>query len=164
MKTKWLVTFGMAGLICFSGCRQVVDREKDAAALLQTDIDFAAMSAEKGAAEAFHYYLADDAMQFPEGRSPVSGRDSIYYMMKRSSIEYQLIWEPQKAEVSASGEMGWTWGRSVFAYTDTNGLIKKEYGKYLTVWEKQADGTWKAVADIGNEDATPAKDKKSEDE
>jgi ketosteroid isomerase-like protein len=29
-------------------------------------------------------------------------------------------------------------------------------GKYVTVWRKQKDGSWKAVADIGNDD--PPKD------
>jgi hypothetical protein len=29
-------------------------------------------------------------------------------------------------------------------------------GKYVTVYKRQADGGWKAVADIWNEDAPPA--------
>jgi hypothetical protein len=35
-----------------------------------------------------------------------------------------------------------------------------ERGKYVTVYKKQADGGWKAVADIDNEDAPPSPAKK----
>jgi ketosteroid isomerase-like protein len=38
--------------------------------------------------------------------------------------------------------------------------VLTEKSKYVTVYKKQADGRWKAVADIGNEDAPPAPAKK----
>jgi ketosteroid isomerase-like protein len=33
-----------------------------------------------------------------------------------------------------------------------NGLAAKDKGKYLTVWKRQMDGTWKIVRDINNSD------------
>jgi uncharacterized protein (TIGR02246 family) len=33
----------------------------------------------------------------------------------------------------------------------------KDKGKYLTVWKRQSDGTWKIVRDINNTDLPPAK-------
>jgi ketosteroid isomerase-like protein len=33
----------------------------------------------------------------------------------------------------------------------------KDRGKYLTVWKRQPDGTWKIVRDINNTDLPPAK-------
>ena len=38
--------------------------------------------------------------------------------------------------------------------------VLTEKGKYVTVFQKQADGGWKAVADIFNEDAPPTPVKK----
>ncbi len=29
------------------------------------------------------------------------------------------------------------------------------YGKYVTIWKKQADGTWKFVVDVGNKSPAP---------
>jgi hypothetical protein len=43
--------------------------------------------------------------------------------------------------------------------TMTNPKTKKpvtEKGKYVTVYKKQADGTWKAIEDINNADAPAA--------
>ena len=49
-----------------------------------------------------------------------------------------------------------------YTVTATDGKTKKkvtEKGKYVTVYKKQVDGTWKAIEDINNEDATPAPEK-----
>jgi len=58
---------------------------------------------------------------------------------------------------SKSGDLGYTQG--TYSMTMTNPKTKKpetESGKYVTVYKKQADGSWKAVEDINNADA-PAK-------
>ena len=34
------------------------------------------------------------------------------------------------------------------AVNDPKGNPVKDHGKYIVVWKKQADGSWKAVADI----------------
>ena len=35
---------------------------------------------------------------------------------------------------------------------DAAGNSTRDRGKYLTVWRKQADGTWKSIADMFNSD------------
>ena len=35
---------------------------------------------------------------------------------------------------------------------DASGKPVKEHGKYVKVWQKQADGKWKCSADIWNSD------------
>jgi len=44
--------------------------------------------------------------------------------------------------------------QGVFEITisDSDGKPVTDYGKYVAVWKKQANGEWKAVADIGNPD------------
>ena len=32
-----------------------------------------------------------------------------------------------------------------------------EYGKYTSIWKKQADGSWKVVLDMGNASPAPKK-------
>lgn len=62
---------------------------------------------------------------------------------------FSLTWDPVYAEVSASGELGYTVGR----YTTSVGAgdaASTEQGTYLTVWRRQDDGSWKVQADIGN--------------
>ncbi len=133
------------------GCQAEFDPEKEKADLLQTDRDFAAASLEYGAAEAFGRYMADDAMQMPAGAHPVFGREEIF---KNMEGEYTLEWEPQDGDVSASGEIGWTWGQSKITWTDDNGEEQVSYGKYLNVW-KRVEGQWKVEVDIGNKSPEP---------
>jgi quercetin dioxygenase-like cupin family protein len=72
--------------------------------------------------------------------------------MKISSTPgFSLRWTPVKADVSAAGDVGYTVGTYE---ASMNGATEK--GKYVVVWKKQPDGTWKAAEDIFNADATGA--------
>lgn len=56
--------------------------------------------------------------------------------------------ETTKVEVAPSGDLGYTTG--TFAIELNHNTIDK--GKFVDVWKKQADGSWKAVIDIFNSD------------
>ena len=148
-----IAVFGCILLIF--GCQFGVDLKQERADLLQADWNFAKASIERGAAEAFNMYLADDAMQMPEGKEPVIGRGKIYERMKNSKTKYELQWEPQGGDVAKSRDLGWTWGKSTVIIQNEDGTAQKFYGKYLNVWKKQSDGSWKVLVDIGNENPTP---------
>ncbi|MFY9665906.1 MAG: hypothetical protein WAK19_15795, partial [Candidatus Cybelea sp.] len=60
-----------------------------------------------------------------------------------------------EAVVAVSGELGFTWGRWTDTYRDKHGNIKHAYGKYLDIWRRDADGTWRWIVDIGNENPMP---------
>ncbi|PYX88395.1 MAG: nuclear transport factor 2 family protein, partial [Acidobacteria bacterium] len=55
-----------------------------------------------------------------------------------------------KAEMAASGDLGYTYGTFEFRAKDKDGHPIVRYGKYATVWKKQKDGTWKVAMDMGN--------------
>lgn len=158
MSIKRAVPVIIALLWFGAGCQTQTDREEENNDLFQTDLDFARMSEEKGAAEAFNMYLADNAIQLPDGREPITGRSIIYDRMKNSKMNYVLTWEPQSSEVAESGDMGYTWGNSTLMVKEDNGGEKKYYGKYLNVWKKEPGGSWKVIIDMGNESPTPEED------
>ena len=143
-------------LILMAGCASKMDSEKETKALLNTDRQFAKVSVEKGAAEAFRMYLTEHALQLPAGSNPIYGRESIYQGMLDMPEGAVLEWEPQDGEVAQSGELGWTWGNYIFSYKDSKGETKKSYGKYLNVWKKQ-DGKWRVLIDMGNNSPEPEK-------
>jgi ketosteroid isomerase-like protein len=58
-----------------------------------------------------------------------------------------LTWAPEIAEVSASGELGYTSGP--YEVRPDRGAEPTGFGHYVSTWKKQADGTWKVLLDIG---------------
>ncbi|MBU1096967.1 MAG: nuclear transport factor 2 family protein [Bacteroidetes bacterium] len=136
-------------IILLNGCKEKTDMTKESELLLKYDIEFAKTSLLKGAAVAFNTYMSDDAMQMPQGGEPIKGRENIFKSMKQGDQNYTLEWEPQYAEVSSSGDMGWTWGNYKTTYRD-EGQPTYGYGKYVNVWKKQENGDWKVIVDIGN--------------
>jgi hypothetical protein len=60
-----------------------------------------------------------------------------------------LEWWPIAAEIASSGDLGCTVGEAKI-----NSL--HHYSKYLTIWKRQPDKTWKFVADGGNQRPSPA--------
>ena len=147
-------------LVLFSGGCVVMDASGDStpgtevetarAALLKADTDFARMSVARGFSEAFAAYLAEDATYFPMNAQPISGREGIVAHLSGGPPGATLEWKPVKAETSRSGDLGYTWGTYQYKWIDTDGQKKVNHGKYVTVWRKQAGGSWKVVADIGN--------------
>ena len=75
--------------------------------------------------------------------------------MKENQGDYKLEWTPQYAEVAKSGELGYTWGKYILSYRDEKGEEQKSYGKYLNIWKKQKDGSWKVAVDMGNSSPVP---------
>jgi len=137
-------------------CSNSVDVIKESQILLETDKEFAQMSLDKGAAAAFEFYMTEDAMVLPHKGNPINGRDGIVKAFGDDPDAFTLAWTPQKAEVSSSGDMGWTWGKfKQTLYADGDDVIS--YGKYLNIWEKQNDGSWRLIIDMGNNSPEPEK-------
>jgi ketosteroid isomerase-like protein len=67
-----------------------------------------------------------------------------------------LYFEASQVEVSKSGDLGYT--RGTYQMTMTDPASKKvihDHGNYVTTYAKQADGRWKAVADIATSEVAP---------
>ena len=147
-------------LLCFSvtvfwGCVATVDVEQEAAKLLETDREFAKASLDRGTAEAFKMYITEDATIFPEMSEPIKGKENIYKHLREDEYRYVIDWEPQDASVAASGEIGWTWGNYTLYRLKGDEEIAMMYGKYLDVWKKQEDGSWKMYLDMANSSPAP---------
>jgi ketosteroid isomerase-like protein len=57
---------------------------------------------------------------------------------------------PVGADVSSTGDLGYTYGTFEFSSTGKDGKPQVEHGKYTSIWKKQGDGSWKVVLDMGN--------------
>jgi uncharacterized protein (TIGR02246 family) len=99
-------------------------------------------------------FYADDAVLLWPGVPMVSGRAAIRKFMQAffSMPDFSLSFETTQVEVSRAGDFAYTCGTNKVILVDPSGRKMKDSGKYLTVYKKQSDGTWKVVADTGNSD------------
>ncbi|MFN2576335.1 MAG: DUF4440 domain-containing protein [Pyrinomonadaceae bacterium] len=118
-------------------------RTRNRRALVQMERDFAKAAATKGTRDAFLEFLADDGIIFQPG--PVNGKK---FWRERPGRKGLLSWEPVFADVSRAGDLGYTTGPWEFR---ANGPQDQPvaFGQYFTIWQKQRDGSWKAVLDRG---------------
>jgi ketosteroid isomerase-like protein len=110
-----------------------------------------------GGGAAFAKWFAEDAVTLSNGKAPVVGHAAIAAGMTWSPAQYRLTWTPEGGRMSPAGDMGFTWGHYAGHSTDRDGNSVDTGGRYMTVWKKQADGSWKVELDASNEEP-PAKD------
>jgi len=99
---------------------------------------------------AFAEWFADDGVALGNGAAPVVGKVAIARSAGWSPATYQLTWKPTDGMMGPSGDMGYTWGHFEGHSKDANGNPVTTSGRYMTIWRKQADGTWKVVLDAGS--------------
>ena len=66
-----------------------------------------------------------------------------------------ITWHPDKVGVARSGDLGYSVGTYEETSKDSSGKTVSDKGKYLTVWKKQPDGSWKSLFDMSNTDLPP---------
>ena len=124
-------------------------------ALLRADSDFAAATAEKGL-EGFGSFLADDAATLRPNKPVISGKESVIaaWTPLLNNHTLSITWKPMTAAISSSGDLGFTVGSYEITKTEEKGKQVFATGKYVTIWRKQHDGSWKVVFDTGVTDLT----------
>jgi ketosteroid isomerase-like protein len=117
--------------------------------LLQTDKEFSAMSEKEGLHKAFLKYVAEDGVILRNNSLPVKGRKKVAERFTHhSDSAFFQNREPQFEKISESGDIGYTYG----IHTNTNKLTGEiTKGTYVTIWQKQTDGSWKFILDAGNQ-------------
>jgi uncharacterized protein (TIGR02246 family) len=106
-----------------------------------------------GAKVAAHY--AEDAAVFPPDSPRVDGRAKIQEFWQ-GAIKAGLKDLTLKAvEVHGTGDLAHEVGEVSYSAPDNSGQRKTATGKYIVVWKKDPDGTWRLYRDIWN--GNPAK-------
>jgi ketosteroid isomerase-like protein len=120
------------------------------AQLLSADNAFCALSIKDGAYKAFLAVATPDMKVLSQrtGKGPAA----IAAEFKGTPATALLTWTPTEADAAASGELGYTWGRWEYRDKTQDGKPVDIKGTYVTIWKRQADGTWKVVLDGGNPD------------
>lgn len=128
-----------------------VDRDLATASLVEAERAFSRASESEGTRAAFLAFLARDAVVFRP--APVAGRP-VYERMPAGEPTV-LTWAPEAAEVAASGELGYTTGP--YSVRPSREAAPSSFGRYVSVWNREHDGTWKVLIDAGiRHDPPPA--------
>jgi len=119
--------------------------------LFDLDKKFAKATLDDGG-KAFNAWFADDAVTIENKQAPTIGRAAIAAGAQWDPKQYQLKWTPQGGQMLPAGDAGYTWGHYEGTAIDAHGNNVTTTGRYITLWKKQADGTWKVALDASNEE------------
>jgi ketosteroid isomerase-like protein len=118
--------------------------------LVATEQAFSQAAADKDTREAFVQFIAEDGILFRP--RAVNGkrwmRDHPVPPTQTSEKRALLAWQPIFADVAEAGDLGYTTGPWEFK-DDIKDVRPSGYGDFVTLWKKQADGSWKFVVDLG---------------
>ena len=151
--------FFALGFLILTGCSQSPapdSRGANAQALREGEVaafvkDWVGKDADRIAA----HYTDDAKVMFPN--APVTtGKDAIGKAMKDvlADPNWSLALQPVQVEVSRSGDLGYLRGTYVLTATDpASKKVATEKGRFVAIFRKGADGSWKAVQEISNAEA-----------
>jgi ketosteroid isomerase-like protein len=113
------------------------------------DTAFARMAADSGAAAAFYRYSAPDAMTFAGTGELNIGPAAIRARLSEGAGgKAKWVWRPVISIAAASGDLGVTIGTAEIDFGAKP--LDLYFSKYLTVWQRQPNGSIKFVADGGS--------------
>jgi ketosteroid isomerase-like protein len=130
------------------------DMDANAKALIKLDDDWSKAAAARDVDKVASFY-ADDAIAYPPNEPAAKGREAAKKVWAAYFAEptFKISWKTNHAEVAKSGDIGFTSGTYEDSFKGPDGKMVSEKGKYVCMWKKQEDGSWKAIHDIWNSDA-----------
>ena len=115
--------------------------------MVDTEYAFAKAARDTTIRQSFVEFIADDGLLFRPGA--VNGKKWMTeHPVPPSDKRPLLVWQPSFAGMARAGDMGFTTGPWEYK-EDMNDTKVAGYGHFVTVWKKQANGTWRFVVDLG---------------
>ncbi len=125
--------------------------QADLQKVVDTEHAFAQFAADNSTKGAFLKFIADDGLLFLPDK--VNGKAHWNGRWPSSGL---LSWAPNYADVSANGIIGYTTGNWEYR-AKGKGDTPAAFGEFITVWQRQPDGQYKFVVDIGVGHEKPGK-------
>ena len=137
----------VAALLAFTGGCGPTD--EDRASLIAADT---AWVETVGDAEQFAAFFEPAGLFMAPDRVTRSGPAAIEALASEmfDAPGFELSWTPAAVEIARSGELGYTRGSYRQRVENADGEVVAVQGKYLTLWHRQPDGSWKVAVDIFN--------------
>ena len=144
----------LVGVVCLlAGCSHYEDtRAEDVKKIEAIETAWVAAIGSKDLEQWVSYYAEDATILLPNAPA-VTGKDNIRASLKPrlSDPNFSLTFRPAKIEASA----GLAYVQGAYSSTRTDPKTMEavaDQGKYVTVYKKQRDGSWKAIQDMVSSD------------
>jgi uncharacterized protein (TIGR02246 family) len=120
--------------------------------ILRLDAEWA-QAAERRDIERILRFWSDDATVFPPGGPPIAGKAAIrsYVAESLKTPGFSISWKTDNVVVSRGGDLAYATGTNRVTFIGPDGRQVTVDGKAVTVWRREADGSWKCVIDIWND-------------
>jgi ketosteroid isomerase-like protein len=137
-----------------ASCTPAVDTSAIAQSLTQLDDEWAKAAATRNVDSVASFY-ASDAIAYPPNEPVAVGQAAAKQVWAAyfADSTFSISWKTEHAGASRSGDLGFTTGTYEDSFIGPDGNRVTEKGKYVCIWAKQADGSWKAIHDVWNTDA-----------
>jgi uncharacterized protein (TIGR02246 family) len=143
---RWTAVLAVCAAIW--GC-EASNRADDEAKIRALTKEWVAAEAAKDLDKCVSFY-ADDGERMATGSPLIKGKEALRAeWSKYLATPGSFTWATAKVDIARSGEMAYETG--TFEMKAPDG--KSTRGKYVIVWRKQSNGTWKVVEDIDNPDS-----------
>jgi uncharacterized protein (TIGR02246 family) len=128
-------------------------RTENEEAIRKADAEWSHAAEAKDLEKTVSFY-AEDGSVLPFGAPIATGKEQVRQVWSHlmSLPGFSLTFAPTKVQVAKAGDLAYDVGTFALKLNDAQGNATTTPGKYVVVWKKQADGAWKAVADIFNTD------------
>lgn len=141
--------------LTLGGCqRGSAATEVDALNRLQQQVDSAIIA---GDTERYLTLITDDAVLMPPNGPAVFGKDSIRSWNQEMSRQFHIRdYASRDDEVVVADD--WAFRRASVDWTLTstaNGKAVRDLGKFIIIYRRQPDGSWKVARDIWNSSTAP---------
>lgn len=126
-----------------------LDLEKEVGSLIEAEKAYAKLGAEKGFRAASLANFADEAVIFAPNL--IKGKK----FWTESKEEPVIDWGPGFASIARSGDLGFTTGPAVYLES-RNDPKPVGYGHFVSIWQKNPEGIWKVMLDVGVNHTEPS--------
>lgn len=150
----------LIALLIFSGCMSTTPGvQDDSASRRRIEEGVAAWTAavNRGDMSAVADLYTDDAVLMPANGAAVRGREAVrtFFVQALGSMSPRdvKLWSD---EIEVCGETAYEVGRYQMTLQPPGAAAMNDRGKYIVIWKRQSDGSWKIARDIFNSDLAPA--------
>jgi uncharacterized protein (TIGR02246 family) len=154
------VLLAVIAIAALTGCRGPVLNQQTSGEVAEQNIvaaraainaasdDWSKAIAAKDLDKCMSFYV-DDAVLFAPNAPAAVGKDAIRAAWKQllSAPSVQLTFPSTQIDVARSADLAVQRGPFQAVIADAKGKSTTENGRFVIVWQKQADGTWKVLAD-----------------